>query len=108
MLLTALLKTNRGCGDADEDGGDGDADEDGVVGDISGDALVVTLACGCAVRRLQRLAEADCPACGLITSAPACPTLSHTTTLVGTTQLQKFDTASTRTCTFERRGDGGE
>ena len=100
MLVTALLKPNRGCGDADEDGGDsdgdanedggdGDADEDGVVGDISGDALVVTLACGCAVRRLQRLAEADCPACGLITSAPACPTLSHTTTLVGTTQLQQ-------------------
>ena len=45
------------------------------------------------------VAEADA-ACGLITSAPACPTLSHTTTLVGTTQLQKFDAASTTTWTF--------
>ena len=66
-------------------------DEDGGVSDISGDAPG-----GDTCLRLRTaptaLAEADA-ACGLITSAPACPTLSHTTTLVGTTQLQKSVTS---------------
>ena len=63
--------------------------------------------CLCLRNAPAAVAEADA-ACGLITSAPSCPTLSHTTTLVGTTQLQKFDAASTTSWTFPDEEGMGE